>query len=116
MFELTHVSRPIVGLEQHLHFGSDVDDGIFRSGVLRKKVPGERRDVTPALAQRRQPHGKHAEPVVQVGPKRSLRNQIPQRDIRQRDESRVNPLLGGGTQRAEGFVLEHTKQGYLSSG
>ena len=91
VFQLPDISGPRVALKKLHGFGRHTIDAAVHGGLtLADQVPDEIGNVVPAFAQRRQTHGKHVQPIVQVVAKSAVRDSFLEIAVRRGDDADVD--------------------------
>ncbi len=111
VLELADVTRPVKFLEQILRLGIEAVDraaGLAREPV--QKRPGQRQNVVPALAQRRQMHGDGADTVEQILPQLAVLDGFLGLAIGRGDDPAVNLVIVFAANTPGLAFLEHAQQ------
>src|SRR5882724_1584146 len=114
ILELADVPRPIGIDENLLRVGRDAAEvAVVLLCELRDERADQERDVAAPLAQRRQIHREHVEPVEQVVPERPQRDRFLERPVRRGDHADVHFYGLRSTDTKEAAILEHAQQFHL---
>ncbi len=109
VLELAHVAGP--GVVARRRSASSVKPGsvLVLDGVRAQEVLGEQGHVLAALAQRRQRHGDHVQPIVEVLAEPPLLTSAARSRLRRGDE-RTSTLLVASAEPLELALLQHAQQ------
>ena len=116
ILQLSYVSRPVVLLQRQSCGRRKHRRLPVQSRSSRQEFEGQREDIFRTLPERRKEEHEHREPVIEIGPKRSRRDDRIELGVRGSDEPHVHAPLRGRSQRAEASILDDAQEGDLGAG
>ena len=116
VLQFAHISRPIVGFQQAQRCGIELARAAVNGAEPRQKMRSQRRNIRPALAQRRNGNRQHVQAEKKIFAETSGGDRFGQIGIGERHQARFHVQRFGAAQAFECALFEHAQQLCLHAG